>query len=116
MMYKSLILLVFANLFNQAYNVEQIQCPRWLPGTDQLVPQGVTLSPELELENRVRCYCEVVKAKEAQCLARHVPATICKARTRAWVRDNLLIKEGFQLVNKDIAPAPRRDRMMNVTP
>ena len=66
MIYKSLILLVFANLFNQAYNLEQIQCPKWVPGSDQVLPQGVSLSPELELENRVRCYCEVVKAKEAQ--------------------------------------------------
>jgi len=115
MLYKSLILLVFANVFNQAYNVEQIQCPKWVPGTSQVLPQGVSLSPELELQNRVRCYCEVVKTKEAQCLARHVPASICKARTRAWVRDNLSIREGFQLV-KDMAPLPRRDRMMNVEP
>ena len=115
MIYKSLILLVFANFFNQAYNVEQIQCPRWLPGTNQILSEGVSLSPELELENRVRCYCEVVKAKEAQCLARHVPATICKARTRLWVENNLKLKEAFQLVN-DVVPLPRRDRMMNVEP
>ena len=115
MLYKSLFLLVFANLFNQAYNLEQIQCPKWVPGSDQVLPQGVSLSPELELENRVRCYCEVVKAKEAQCLARHVPATICKARTRIWVENNLKLKEAFQLVN-DVAPLPRRDRMMNVEP
>ena len=116
MIYKSLILLVFANLFNQTYNVEQIQCPRWLPGTNQILAQGISLSPELELQNRVRCYCEVVKVKEAQCLARHVPASICKARTRIWVRDNLLIKEGFQLVKDIIAPAPRRDRMISLEP
>jgi hypothetical protein len=115
MIYKSLILLVFANLFNQAYNLEQIQCPKWLPGTNQLVPQGVSLAPELELENRVRCYCEVVKAKEAECLARYVPATICKARTRLWVENNLKLKESFQLV-KGVAPAPRRDRMISLEP
>jgi hypothetical protein len=115
MLYKSLFLLVFATLFNQAYNLDQIQCPKWLPGTNEILPQGVTLSPDLELENRVRCYCEVVKAKEADCLTRQVPENICKDRTRLWVRNNLLIKESFQLVN-DIAPIPRRDRMMNVTP
>ena len=115
MFYKSLFLLVFANLFNQAYNVEQISCPKWVPGTNQVLPQGVSLSPELELENRVRCYCEVVKAKEAECLARYIPATICKARTRIWVENNLKLKEAFQLVN-DVAPLPRRDRMMNVEP
>jgi len=115
MLYKSLFLLVFANLFNQAYNLEQIQCPKWVPGTDQVLPRGVSLSPELELENRVRCYCEVVKAKEAQCLARHIPATICKARTRIWVENNLKLKEAFRLVN-GVSPAPRRDRMISVEP
>jgi hypothetical protein len=115
MIYKSLFLLIFANLFNQAYNIEQIQCPRWLPGTDQILSQGISLSPELELQNRIRCYCEVVKAKEAQCLARHVPATICKARTRLWVENNLKLKESFQLVH-GVSPPPQRDRMMNVEP
>ena len=76
MVYKSLFLLVFATLFNQAYNLDQIQCPKWLPGTNEILPQGVTLSPDLELENRVRCYCEVVKAKEADCLARQVPGWV----------------------------------------
>jgi len=112
---KSLFLLVFANLFNQAYNLQNITCPKWVPGTDQILPAGVTLSPELELENRVRCYCEFVKAKEIECLRRHIPATICKARTRIWVENNLKLKEAFQLVN-GISPAPRRDRMMNVEP
>ena len=115
MVYKSLFVLVFATLFNQTYNLDQIECPKWLPGTNEILPPGVTLAPDLELENRVRCYCEVVKAKEADCLARQVPENICKDRTRLWVRNNLLIKESFQLVN-DIAPIPRRDRMMNVTP
>jgi len=115
MLYKSLFLLIFANMFNQVYQVENITCPKWVPGTSQVVPQGVTLSPELELQNRVRCYCEVVKAKEAECLARHVPATICKARTRLWVENNLKLTETFQLVN-GVSPPPRRDRMMNVEP
>ena len=116
MIVKSLFLLVFANLFNQTYNLAQIECPRWLPGTNRSLPQGVTLSPGLELQNRVRCYCEVVKVKEAECRAQHVPAGICKARTRLWVENNLKLKENFQLVN-GMAPAPpRRDRMINVRP
>ena len=116
MIYKSLFLLVFANLFNQAYRLQQIECPKWVPGTNQVLPQGVSLSPELELKNRVRCYCEVVKLKERQCLAQYVPANICKARTAAWVEDNLSLKQnGFQLVN-GVAPSPRRDRMINVEP
>jgi len=115
MIVKSLFLLVFANLFNQTYNLAQIECPRWLPGSNRLVPQGVTLSPDLELQNRVRCYCEVVKAKEAECLALHVPAGICKDRTRLWVDDNLKLKENFQLVN-GLASPPPRDRMISVEP
>jgi hypothetical protein len=81
MIYKSLFLLVFANMFNQAYQMQTITCPKWVPGTNEVLPVGVTLSPQLELENRVRCYCEVVKQKEQECIARHVPANLCKART-----------------------------------
>ena len=116
MIVKSLFLLVLANLFNQTYNLEQIQCPRWLPGTNRLLPQGVTLSPGLELQNRVRCYCEVVKVKEAQCLALHVPAGICKARTRSWVEDNLRLENGYQLANGMAPVPPGRDRMISVEP
>ena len=57
MLYKSLFLLVFANMFNQAYQLQEINCPKWVPGTNHVMPAGVSLSPELELQNRVRCYC-----------------------------------------------------------
>jgi len=115
MFYKSLFMLIFANMFNLTYQLENIECPKWVPGTKQLIPQGVSLSPELELQNRVRCYCEVVKAKEAECLSRYVPANICKARTRLWVENNLQLKAGFQLVN-GVGRTPKRDRMINVVP
>ncbi len=115
MIYKSLFLLLFANMFNQAYQLQNITCPKWVPGTDRVLPEGVTLSPNLELDNRVRCYCEVVKQKEQECLDRHVPAALCKARTANWVEDNLKLKETFQLVN-GASPVPTRDRMMNVEP
>ena len=52
MIYKSLFLLVFANMFNQAYQMQNITCPKWVPGTNEILPHGVTLSPELELKNR----------------------------------------------------------------
>lgn len=113
---KSLFILMFANLFNQTYNLAQIQCPRWLPGTNRPLPQGVTLSPDLELQNRVRCYCEVVKVKEAECLALQIPGGICRERTRAWVEDNLRLENGYQLVNGLAPVPPRLDRMISVEP
>tara|TARA_R100000808_G_C2148381_1_gene156524 strand:- start:925 stop:1272 length:348 start_codon:yes stop_codon:yes gene_type:complete len=115
MFYKSLFLLVFANLFNQAYQLQQIDCPKWVPGSNEVLPRGVTLSPELELQNRVRCFCEVVKQKERECIARRVPKNLCKARTTRWVEDNLLLNQGYQLLN-NVAPVPTRDRMINVEP
>jgi len=115
MIYNSLFMLIFASLFNQTYQLEHITCPKWVPGSNQVFPQGVSLSPELELNNRVRCYCEVVKAKERQCISIHVPANICKARTAAWVKNNLKLHTGFQLVN-GVAPIPKRDRMINLEP
>ncbi len=113
MLYKSLILLVFANMFNQAYQMQDIKCPKWVPGTNQILPAGVTLSPELELKNRVRCYCEVVKAKERECVQMRIPLNLCKARTAAWVEDNFMLKENFRRAQ---APLPQRDRMINIEP
>jgi hypothetical protein len=115
MLYNSLFLLLFSTFFNQTYQLRQIECPRWMPGSNEVLPQGVVLSPALELQNKVRCYCEVVKRKERQCIARHVPASICKERTSVWVADNLSLKNSFRLVN-GVAPAPRRDRMMSFEP
>jgi len=114
-LYKSLFLLVFANMFNQAYRLQEINCPKWVPGTNHVVPAGVSLSPELELQNRVRCYCEVVKQKERECLARHIPETICLSRTSRWVEQNLSLYNPLQ-VNNRINPIPVRDRMMTIEP
>ena len=115
MLYKSLFLLVFANMFNQAYQMQQINCPKWVPGTNQVVPAGVTLSPSLELQNRVRCYCEVVKRMERECIERNIPKTICLSRTSQWVEENLSLYNGFQFNNR-INPLPVRDRMMTIEP
>ena len=115
MIYKSLFFLVFANMFNQAYQMQHITCPKWVPGTNEVLPLGVTLSPQLELENRVRCYCEVVKQKEQECIARHVPANLCKARTAQWVEDNLRLQQPLLNAN-GVMPLPQIDRMINVSP
>jgi hypothetical protein len=115
MIYKSLFFLVFANMFNQAYQMTNIECPRWVPGTNEILPRGVTLSPELELQNRVRCYCEVVLPQERGCLSNNVPRNLCKARTAAWVEDNLMLRENFRRTNQ-VQPLPQRDRMINVQP
>jgi len=116
MLSKSLILFIFANMFNQAYGLEEITCPRWVPGTDEVMPYGMTLSPELELENKVRCYCEVVKREEARCIRRGVPQNLCEARTKAWVQKNLKLKQTTLVNNGGVAPVPVRDRMINIEP
>ena len=115
MIYKSLFLLVFANLFNQAYQMQNITCPKWVPGTNEVLPQGVTLSPELELRNRVRCYCEVGMPQERVCIANNVPKNLCKARTAAWVEDNLMLRNNHVQVQTPVR-LPHRDRMINVEP
>ena len=115
MLYKSLFLLIFSNMFNQAYQLQAIDCPKYVPGTNQLLPAGVTLSPDLELQNRIRCYCEVVKYKERECIRARVPSNLCKARTAAWVQDNLMLKKNYRRIDA-VQPLPQRDRMMNVNP
>ena len=115
MLYKSLFLLVFSNMFNQAYQMQNITCPQWVPGTNQVLPAGVTLSPELKLKNKVRCYCEVVIPKERECIRMRIPLNLCKARTATWIEDNLMLKENFRRTN-GVQVLPRRDRMINVQP
>jgi hypothetical protein len=101
--------------YNLAYNLQQIKCPRWLPGSDELVPQGVVLPQNLQLQNKVRCFCEVVKREEQRCLRRQVPGTICKERTSDWVRDNLALLGGDNQGHQ-ISPVPMRDRAISVQP
>ena len=115
MLSKSLFLLIFANMFNQAYQLQNITCPKWVPGSDEVLPVGVTLSPELELANRVRCYCEVVKQKERECVTMRVPWNLCRARTAQWVENNLKLKQPLLNTN-GVMPLPQVDRMINVEP
>ena len=115
MLYKSLFILVFANMFNQAYQMTNIECPQWVPGTNEILPAGVELSPRLKLKNLARCYCEVVKVEEKRCINARIPKNLCKARTAAWIEDNLQIRERYGLVDRPV-PLPNRDRMMNVEP
>ena len=97
-------LFVFANL-------NPIVCPKWLPGTDVPLPAGVLLSPEQELQNRVRCYCEVVKREESLCIRSNYPRTRCLNRTKDWVRENLQI---FVTPLNQVITPPRRNLMINV--
>ena len=115
MFYKSLILLVFANMFNQAYQLRNIQCPQWVPGTNRILPAGVELSPDLKLKNLARCFCEVVKVEEQRCIAANVPKSLCKDRTNAWIEDNLQIRQQYSEVTTPVQ-LPHRDRMINVEP
>jgi hypothetical protein len=90
-------------------NLESIVCPNWLPGTNEILPDGVLLSPELKLKNKLRCYCEVVKPAERLCIEMH-SATVCKERTDRWVEQNLSLQ-------RNILPAiPRRGRLINLEP
>jgi hypothetical protein len=109
-------LLILLTLFNTHYNLEDIQCPTWVPGSEEVVPAGivVNLTKAQKLDNAARCYCEVVKAEERDCLARHVPKDICLARTSDWLRKNLKVRSpNFQLMD---VPVRGRDLMINVRP
>ena len=46
MVYKLLFFLAFFTPGQMFYNLEDIQCPKWVPGTDELLPQEVRLFPE----------------------------------------------------------------------
>ncbi len=112
MIYKYLFFLAFLAPYNVAYNLEQIECPRWLPNTEEILPEDVSLSPELKLHNKMRCYCQVVKQKERECIRAGVPKTICLRRTQDWVIANIsLLNKNF---HGGMIPLPKRNLILNV--
>ena len=66
-----------------------IECPRWLPGTDEMLHSEIALSPQNEIKNLMRCYCEVVKPLEAQCIRQRISPRLCKERTETWLREEV---------------------------
>ena len=112
MVYKLLFLLVYLTPYNIQYNLQQIECPRWAPGTDEILPMNVTLSPVLELQNTMRCYCQVVKAKARECIRVGVPERVCKQRTADWVEQNLKLT-GPNVQDNVMMRLPKRNLIIN---
>jgi hypothetical protein len=111
MIYKLLFSLAFFSPYNAYYNLEKISCPKWLPGTDEILPENMTLAPALELQNTMRCYCQVVKVKERSCINAGVPTNLCKQRTKDWVRDNITLQS--QSNNGGFMKLPKRNLILN---
>jgi hypothetical protein len=100
------------NPYNLFYNLEQIECPNWLPGTEEVVPEGVSLSPQGQLRNKMRCYCQIVKVKERECLQGRAPAEICKRRTLDWIKNNL--EPSVKVVQSNVLMIlPKRNLIIN---
>ena len=112
MVYKLLFLLVFMAPYNLQYGLEQIECPKWGPGTNEILPPGVTLSPQLALQNTMRCYCQVVKVKERECVRNRVPKEICLRRTSDWVQQNLLLNQN-NIQDNVLIRLPKRNLIIN---
>tara|TARA_R100000995_G_C3484256_1_gene126178 strand:- start:5729 stop:6070 length:342 start_codon:yes stop_codon:yes gene_type:complete len=112
MIYKLLFLLTFFSPYNGYYNLQQIQCPNWVPGTNEIMPEQMTLSPAMDLHNKMRCYCQVVKVKERECLDNNVPSNICLQRTRDWVTNNLSLKN--KNLPDGLVNLPTRNVIINV--
>lgn len=91
-----------------------IECPNWLPGTREILPPGVTLSPKQEVKNLMRCYCEVVKPLEDQCIRQRVPLGLCKQRTENWLREEIFSK--LNDTNETVRPGPVRGRIISIEP
>ena len=112
MIYNLLFFLAFLSPPQWVYNLEDIQCPNWVPDSDEILPQEVTLSPAMELHNKMRCYCQVVKAKEQECLDDNVPRAVCLKRTKDWVNKNLTLKN--KNLPNGLVKLPTRNVIINV--
>jgi len=111
MVYKLLFLLGFFVPYNVAYNLEQLECPRWAPGTNEILPMDITLSPQLKLQNSMRCYCQIVKVKERECIDNRVPPNLCKQRTADWIEANL--KLNYNTQDNVLMRLPKRNLILN---
>ena len=89
-----------------------VVCPKYLPGTNTLLPPGIHLSYEQNIRNLMRCYCEVVVPRELEC-RRNRPLRECQDRTKVWIRENIL-----SLINPQIiSPVPERKwRIQSIEP
>lgn len=112
MFYKLLFLMIFMTPYNVQYGLEQIECPKWAPGTDEILPMEITLSPPLQLHNAMRCYCQVVKQKERECIRAGVPERLCKGRTADWVEQNLKLNSN-NIQNNVLMRLPKRNIIVN---
>lgn len=92
-----------------ASQLAQINCPEWLPGTNQVLPQGITLTREQKVKNNLRCYCSIVKPSEEECRNLY-PPEVCERRTNRWIQENI--------VNLILTPTPhvKRWRMISIEP
>lgn len=89
-----------------------IICPKYLPGTNALLPDDAYLTHEQTVSNLMRCYCEVVVPAEHECRKNYYQAD-CTDRTDQWVRDNII----SLLVNQlQIRPPPTRQRIISIDP
>ena len=112
MLYKYLLFLAFLSPYNVPYNLQQIQCPRWVPESNEILPEGVTFSPAMELHNKMRCFCQVVKVQERECLETNVPREICLQRTQDWITNNLTLKN--KNLPNGLVKLPTRNVIINV--
>lgn len=91
-----------------------IQCRQYLPGTNQVLPAGVNYqyTKEEKLMNDLRCFCEIVKPAEVQCITRGIEKRLCVAKTRRWVTANVVFQG-----QPGIANIPtRKNVIVNIQP
>ena len=95
-------------------NLTPIECPKWLPGTNTILPTDVALAPQQELTNRLRCYCEIVKPAEERC-KRDTAPEVCMSRTAQWVNENFPNFVPYTNTQNNTPPV-RRLRMISIEP
>jgi hypothetical protein len=93
-------------------SLPSIPCPRYLPGTDVVIPDGIHLTHEQSVSNLMRCYCESVIPAELQC-RRDYSKAVCKERTDQWIRENIL---SLMLRSRLPSPPNRGWRVISVEP
>jgi len=94
-----------------------IECKQYYPGTDYVLPKGVSFNytSEQKVLNNLRCYCEEVKRVERECRSRGFARSRCLQKTATWASNNLLDRSSFENVSLPRVPR-RKNVIVNIQP
>lgn len=101
----------FAGPANPGY---EIICKKYLPGSNEELPDGISLSYDQRVQNFLKCYNKQVLQAEKDC-KKLFEKSQCENRTNQWINKTFLLNPRNQQVAQGLGRCNRRrNLMMNI--